>query len=77
MRMYSIFDIKAQWYMSPTTIRNDEEAKRMFGDLAADERLEIGKHPEDFLLVRVGTFNNETGQLEGTEPTIIAKGEKK
>ena len=35
----------------------------MFGDIALDATHEVGKHPEDYTLVRIGSFNDIKGQL--------------
>jgi len=73
MRLYSIYDTKAESWGNPVSIRTDAEAIRMFKVVANDDQSEIGKHPEDFMLFRVGTFNNETGSVEGLAGTCIAK----
>jgi len=73
MRIYSIYDTKAEQYGNPVFMRTDNEARRSFAQVAADPTTEIGKNPEDFLLYRLGTWDNEGGNI-ATEPgTCIAK----
>lgn len=73
MRIYTIYDTKAEQYGNPVYCRTDAEARRQFGVVARDENTEIGKHPEDFLLYRIGTFDPETGNLKPEAGTCIVK----
>lgn len=73
MRIYSIYDTKAEHYGNPVFIRTDAEARRMFSQIAGDTETEIGKHPEDFLLYRLGTWDAEKGNITTEAGTCIAK----
>ena len=57
----AIFDTKAKFYKSPTMMRTRGEALRAFSDLANDKQTEIGKHPEDFVLFMLATFDEVKG----------------
>jgi len=73
MRIYSIYDTKAEQYGNPVFMRTDAEARRGFGQVAADTQTEIGRHPEDFILYRIGTWNPEKGVITPEAGTCIAK----
>jgi len=73
MRIYSIYDTKAEQYGNPVYCRTDAEARRQFGVVAQDQTTEIGKHPEDFLLFRLGTWDPENGTIKTEAGTCIAK----
>jgi len=73
MRVYTIYDTKAEHYGNPVFIRTDAEARRMFSQVANDMQTEIGKHPEDFILYRIGTWDAENGNLNPEAGTCIAK----
>lgn len=73
MRIYTIYDTKAEHYGNPVFIRTDAEARRMFGQVANDESTEIGRHPEDFLLYRIGSWDAENGKITTEAGTCIAK----
>lgn len=73
MRAYSIYDSKAEHFGNPVFIRTDAEARRSFGQVATDPNTEVGRHPEDFLLYRVGTWDAEKGTLTSEPGTCIAK----
>lgn len=71
--LYSIFDVKAKAFLAPFSIANDSMAVRSFGDAVNDPSVQFFKHPEDYTLYRVGTFNLEKGVL-ACDPTMIASG---
>lgn len=73
MRLYTIYDSKAEHYGNPISVRTDAEARRQFSVVATDPNTEIGRHPEDFMLFRIGSFNSETGSLTTEAGTCIAK----
>jgi len=73
MRIYTIYDTKAEHYGNPVYIRTDAEARRMFGKISTDTQTEVGQHPEDFLLYRIGTWDAENGMITTEAGTCIAK----
>lgn len=75
MKVYSIFDKKAASYMSPFFMHQDGMARRSFGDLVNDKQHQLGvnKHPEDYSLYKLGTFDDISGKLNGvSEPEFIS-----
>ena len=50
IKMFCIFDNKADLYMTPFFFPANGQAVRAFADLANDERSQIGMHPEDYKL---------------------------
>ncbi len=62
--LYTIFDAASGLYSQPTAEISDETAKRSFGNLAANAETSVGAHPKDYTLIRVGTFNDVTGELK-------------
>lgn len=73
MRLYTVYDSKAEQYSNPIAIRTDGEARRQFSVIATDKNTEIGKHPEDFCLFRIGSFDPETGIITPETGPCIAK----
>lgn len=72
--VYSIKDTLGQvWYM-PSYFPNDDTAKRMFGDLCLDKETPLGQHPTDYVLFKIGTWDDSTGELSGQVPEVIAHG---
>lgn len=74
MVIYSIYDTAAAAYMRPFFVQSDGQATRMFTDIALDAEHEVGKHPEDYSLHRLGQFDDNNGALmpENVECIITA-----
>jgi hypothetical protein len=66
---YSIYDVKAQVFHRPFFQQSDGQAVRTFSDIAVDPESEIGKHPEDYSIFRIGEFEDENAALVG-EPAV-------
>lgn len=68
---YAIYD-KMTGYMVPSFQQNDEQAIRAFSyDLTGEEMNLIKANPNDFQLEKVGSYDTDTGQLEGCQPVIL------
>lgn len=65
LNAYTIYDVASGVYMRPFFSQADGQALRGFNDLATDAEHEIGKHPEDYTLYRIGDFNDSTGEIRG------------
>lgn len=65
LNAYTIFDVASGTYMRPFFSQADGEAMRGFKDIALDADHAVGKHPEDYTLYRIGSFNDNTGKMEG------------
>lgn len=74
LNAYTIYDVASGVYMRPFFSQADGQALRGFKDIATDADHEIGKHPEDYTLFRIGTFNDTTGKMAGEELEKLATG---
>ena len=63
LNAYTIYDVASGVYMRPFFSQADGQAIRGFKDIATDADHEIGKHPEDYKLFRIGAFNDNTGKM--------------
>ncbi len=72
LNAYTIYDVASGTYMRPFFSQADGEATRGFKDIATDADHQIGKHPEDYTLYRIGSFNDNTGKMEGEELEKLA-----
>ncbi len=68
LEMFSIYDHKAKAYIRPFFTPNSALAIRAITDAQADPTHMFHKHPEDFGLYHLGTFDDATGGLEVIEP---------
>ena len=73
-KLYTVLDAKAEAYLDPFFARTHGEAMRMFSDAAngAGEH-PFSKHPEDFTLFYIGTFNVDTGVALGDNHVPLGK----
>jgi len=58
-KMYSVFDKKAKIYNPPVFLHNTGVACRAFGELANNPDHQYGKHPGDYELWEIGTYDDE------------------
>jgi len=63
LNAYSIYDVKAGIFSQPYFSVNNAAAVRAFAQVANDPGNQIAVNPEDYVLYKVGTFNDQTGDL--------------
>ncbi|QXP08618.1 MAG: nonstructural protein [Arizlama microvirus] len=62
--VYTIFDSKALVFNTPFFCLSDGVAKRMCADLAADINTTVGRHPADYILYRIATYDDNRAQFD-------------
>lgn len=72
LNMYALFDAKASYYSVPFFMAHDALAMRAAGDLAADPSTAPGRHPADFHLMRLGSWDDQTSTFHPQLPETIA-----
>lgn len=65
---YSVYDNKALVYGTPFFAPTDGAAVRLFQELANDLNTTVGRHPNDFSLFCVGSFDDQHAVLTGVSP---------
>ncbi len=70
---YTIWDSKADAYITPFFSVNDEVAIRSFSSACTDEGHDFYRHAEDYTLFRVATFNQADGDTILENMTVIAR----
>lgn len=73
MKVFSIFDKKAEIFNTPFFQLNDRVAVRSLCDLCADSRSFVSKHPEDYALYCLGDFDDRSGAIASAVPVIVAE----
>lgn len=72
---FTVYDQKAAAYLPPFILPRAEQALRTFSDCCQSNDHQFGNHPEDYTLFRLGTFNDETGEIVSElAPIVIANG---
>ncbi len=63
LNIYTIYDIASAAYMRPFFLQSDGQAKRMFSDISNDAEHDVGQHPEDYTLHRIGVYNDQNAKI--------------
>ena len=63
LTIFSIYDQKAKAFLPPFFLPRVEMAERTFSDCANDPSHNFGKHPEDYVLHRIGVFDDQDGKV--------------
>ena len=69
LQVFSIHDSKAAAYLAPFFQPTSALAVRMFTDAANDPESNICRHPEDFTLFHMGSYDNETNTFDLLDAT--------
>ena len=72
LNIYTIFDTASGAYMRPFFAQSDGQATRSFKDISLDASHEIGKHPEDYSLWRIGIFDDNTAKINPEDKECLA-----
>ena len=67
LKMFSVFDAKADAFLPPFFLHNNGLALRTFGDACNMKDHQFGKHPEDYTLFELGAFEDGSGTLKYTK----------
>ena len=79
LRLYSIYDSKAEQFSPPQVYHNDMLALRAFEGLVNDDKTLINSYPEDFSLHYVGNLGDSDGRYciessdESRVPILIGR----
>lgn len=73
--VYSIYDEKADYFNNPIFCPTEAVVLRDFGDTVNDSGCIVGKHPEDFRLYNLGTFDTQTAKFDIRDiPLLVSAG---
>ena len=62
-KMYAIFDVKAEAYLPPWFLPTDGMALRAFADCVNDGDHNFGRHPNDYSLFCIGSFEDSDAEI--------------
>lgn len=64
MLMFTIYDLKTQRYYPPFCVSRQGEAEQIAKRMANDERTNFGNFPEDFMLMELGKYDEDSGLVD-------------
>lgn len=73
LRLYSIYDSKAEQFSPPQVYHNDMLALRAFEGIVNDDKMLIKKYPEDFTIYYLGNLGDSDGRyfIESSDETRV------
>lgn len=71
LNIYAIYDVKISAYSQPYYSHTNGSALRAFADHVNDPQSQPNKHPEDYQLFHLGTFDDQDGTITGNTPQHI------
>lgn len=72
--LYAVIDTATGIYDGPIPGHSDAQMSRSFSDMAVNAEHPIGQHPEHYALIKVGVWNDGTGELESLQNMTIITG---
>lgn len=64
LNAYTLHDLKARNFSPPFFAANHAVATRMLTDLVNDMNTTVGRHPADYRLFCVGSFDDQMGEIK-------------
>lgn len=64
VKAYTIFDTKALTYSAPFYASTDGAATRIVKDAVSDPNTTLGRHPADYILYCVGSWDDTAGTFD-------------
>lgn len=72
--IFTVHDVKAETFMPPFFVPSKGLAIRAFEDCINSDDHHFGKHPADYTLFSLGSFDTDTGTFDFTEKKSIGNG---
>lgn len=71
LNVYTVFDKAVNAYMQPFFCRSKGEAIRSFSEACSDKSSNFFKYSQDYILVELGEYDDQTGLFISREPMRI------
>lgn len=68
LEVFSVYDSKAQAYLPPFFLPKPAMAIRIFTECVNSPEHQFGKHPADYTLFHVGSFDDTDGDIISIDP---------
>lgn len=72
--LFTVYDSKAEAYLQPFAANTYGIAERMFSDMVNQQGHQFNRHPQDYSLYAIGTFETTSAQLSSKEHVHLANG---
>lgn len=68
LEIFSVYDSKAQAYLPPFFLPKEAMAIRIFAECCNSPEHQFGKHPADYTLFHIGSFDDWDGDILAIQP---------
>lgn len=68
LKIYSVRDSKTEAFARPFFLQNDQVMHRAILGAKMDTESAMSKHAEDYSVYEIGTFDEDSGQIESKPP---------
>lgn len=72
--LFSVFDVKGKLFGLPFCMINEGLAVRLFTEVVNDGKSTESKYPSDYVLYKLGTFDQKDGQVVMDVPIALGHG---
>jgi len=73
-QIFTVYDSKAHAYLTPFFLHEDDMAIRVFSDCVNDATHQFGKHPEDYTLFKIGSWEDDKAKFFTNNPIALGNG---
>lgn len=70
LQIFTVFDSKAEAFMTPFFMTSKGQAIRAFADIVNDRESQMHKHPGDYSLFHLGSFDDSNGAFKTVIPPV-------
>jgi len=67
IHIFAVYDKKVEVFLAPFFAKHMVEAIRSITQVAKDQKTSIGLYPNDYSLHQIGSFNEETGEIDANK----------
>lgn len=71
LKIYAIRDVRTEAFLKPMFVQNAAVLERVILDAKNDEENTLSMHPQDYQVFKLGTYNDNSGQIEAEAPTFM------
>ena len=72
--LFTVYDAKAEIYLPPFFVPTVGIATRAFSDAINSDTHQFGKHPHDYTLFRLGSFDDHDASISDQTPKSLGNG---
>lgn len=72
--LFTVYDVKAEVYMPPFFVPTIGLATRAFADCVNSKDHQFGKHPHDYTLFQLGSFDDSDASISQTDNKSLGNG---